>query len=127
MSHKLFLFFLLSIFISPIKPSIASELVPFSAAHLNKSNYIFVGKITDIKAKQKNGFFESTIQVISVIKGKIKQTSLKFVMDTDSLTGFDILLKKDDLAIFFASSIEGKYLKLVAPGATPTLSNIHFK
>lgn len=98
----------------------ASELVTQDAKSLSLSKYVVIGRVTSTSYDEKKFTGTMDIAVIDTLKGKIEQKSLKIPVDKNPISGFDVLLNKGDVAVFFIRELNDAKASLVAPGAIAT-------
>ncbi len=105
----------------------ADQLVPKDASSLAAAKYVIVGKITSTSFDPQKGTGAMQAAVIAVLKGKLEMKSLKFPVDKNPLSGFDVLLNKGDVAVFFIREVKEGNAHLVAPGASATFPPDYFR
>ncbi len=108
-------------------PTQASQLVTQDARSLATANYVVLGRVTSVSYDQKKFSGSTEVAVIEIIKGKIQAKTLKIPVDKNPLDGFDVLLNKGDVAVFFFREVKDGKADLVAPGAHGTFSPEYFK
>lgn len=105
----------------------ASQLVTQEATSLKNAKYVILGKVmfTSFDQKKFTGFMQ--VDVLDILRGKVAAKSLKFPVDKNPMSGFDVLLNKGDIAVFFISEVKDGEASLIAPGAGAVFSKEYFK
>lgn len=105
----------------------AGQLTTFEANSLNSAKYIIIGKVTATSLDQKKFRGVMEVTALSSLKGNFDSKSFKVIVDTNPLDGFDVLLNKNDVAVFFVRKIENGIAQLIAPGASAIFPKGYFK
>lgn len=97
----------------------ASELVPQdSSSLLGRSRFVVIGKVieSEFNPTEHKGSF--TVAVQAVLKGRVDRKTLTFPVDKKPLDGFDVLLEKGEVGVFFVREIKSSNARLAFPGAS---------
>jgi hypothetical protein len=105
----------------------AGQRAPFEANSLNSATYIIIGKVTAASFDQKKFRGIMEIAALSSLKGNFNSKSFKVNVDKNPMDGFDVLLNKNDVAVFFVRKIEDGMAQLIVPGASATFPKEYFK
>lgn len=119
---KLILTFL--IFVSCLAD--ASQLVKQEAKSLALAKYVVLGKVTSVSYNEKKFAGLMQVEVLETLKGIVRGKILTLPVDRNPISGFDLLLKKDDVAVFFIRELKDEKAYLIAPGASATFSREYF-
>lgn len=107
--------------------ALASQLVVKDAQALTSAKYVVLGRVTTSTFDQNKFTGMMEIAIIETLKGKTERKSLKLPVDKTPISGFDLLLNKGDVAVFFIRELQDGKAVLIAPGASASFSQEYFK
>ena len=105
----------------------ADQLLVQNVKSLASAKYVIVGKVASLSYDPKKFVGTMEVSVVETLKGKLEPKSLSFPVDNNPLNGFDVVLKKGDIAVFFIREVNGTKAHLIAPGAAATFPERYFE
>lgn len=131
-AYRLFIF-LLVLTLTPISESIASQIAQLDLNELlDRTDVILLGKVLKVEEKQLGSstpppFDQITVEVASVLKGKVERHSLNLIIQPRGLKGFDPALNIGDMGMFFLRDVNESNAKLTYWGSVAIFQRQNFK